>query len=123
MKKKLIIGLAILVIVGLAGLFAYKNFRQPTISNNSTEKSSSTVEIENFKFIPSVITVKPGEIITVLNKDIVNHSLTSNQEGLFDTGLIGKDQPHTFKTPANPGEYPFHCIPHPFMKGTLIVRE
>lgn len=123
MKKKLIIGIIILLIIGIAGFFAYNMFRQPTITNNLTEKPISTVRIKNFKFTPSEIIAKPGETITVINEDIVNHTITSNEEGLFDTGLIGKDQTQAFTAPTNPNKYPFHCAPHPFMKGTLIVKE
>lgn len=123
MKKKLTIGVVILLIIGIAGFFAYNKFRQPTVTNNLTEKSISTVRINNFKFTPSEITAKPGETITVTNEDIVSHTITSDEEGLFDTGLIGKDQTQTFTAPEKSNKYPFHCAPHPFMKGTLIVKE
>lgn len=123
MKKKLIIGIVILVIIIIAGLFVYNKPRQPAVTNNPTEKSTSMIEIRDFKFIPSEITAKPGETVTVTNKDITNHILVSDQEGLFNTGPIGKDQTKTFTVPTTPNEYPFHCAIHPSMKGTLIIKE
>jgi len=65
--------------------------------------------------------LKPGETITVINNDLVGHTLT-NDSGLFDTGLISNKNKVTFTAPENPGEYPFHCTPHPFMKGALTVQ-
>ena len=121
--KKIIVGVVVLVIIGVGGFFTYKNFRQSAVINNPVEKSGSSVEISNFKFIPSEITVKSGETITIVNKDIVNHTFISDQQGLFDTGPIGQNQTQTIIVPTAPGQYPFHCIPHPFMKGVLIVKE
>lgn len=80
------------------------------------------IEISNFTFSPNTITVKPGEIITITNRDTVGHSLTSDS-GLFDTGILSKNESSEVKAPIEPGEYGYHCTPHPNMKGKIIVRE
>ena len=77
--------------------------------------------IENFAFTPNIMTVSPGQVITVTNKDSVAHTLTSN-DGSFSTGLLAQDQTETFTAPTIPGTYAFHCTPHPSMTGNLIVR-
>lgn len=81
------------------------------------------ISIRDFKHSPSTITVKPGATVTVKNFDIAGHTVTSDESGIFDTGLVSKDQTLTFTAPSEPGEYPFHCTPHPYMKGILIVQN
>ena len=51
----------------------------------------------------------------------VEHSVTSDTEGAFDVHVDGKEK-KTLVAPTQPGEYPFHCVYHPSMKGTLIVK-
>ncbi|WP_234816316.1 cupredoxin domain-containing protein [Mycolicibacterium agri] len=67
------------------------------------------------------ITVAPGAEVRVANNDSVEHSVTSQAEGMFDTHVDGQ-QKGTFTAPTQPGEYPFYCVYHPSMKGTLIVE-
>jgi nitrite reductase (NO-forming) len=42
-------------------------------------------------------------------------------DGAFDSGNVdpGQSWRRRFDTP---GTYPFHCTPHPFMKGVIVVR-
>ncbi|MEM3032421.1 MAG: plastocyanin/azurin family copper-binding protein, partial [Nitrososphaerota archaeon] len=49
----------------------------------------------------------------------VGHTVTSDQ-GLFDSGLFGQGMTWAF-TFVRPGEYPYHCTPHPWMTGTVNV--
>jgi plastocyanin len=46
--------------------------------------------------------------------------VTANDKS-FDSGLLqpGKTYRRTFDTP---GQYPYYCLPHPFMKGVVVVR-
>jgi plastocyanin len=82
--------------------------------------SVATITIADMKFGESV-TVPPGAQITVKNDDSVEHSVTSETEGKFNVHVDGgKEKPLT--APTEPGEYPFYCVYHPNMKGTLIVK-
>jgi plastocyanin len=67
------------------------------------------------------ITVSPGATITIVNDDTAEHSVTSEPKGPFDTHVDGNAQ-KTFTAPTQPGEYPFICVYHANMKGTLIVK-
>ena len=84
-------------------------------------EESIAVEIKDYKFSPENFKVTPGAVITVVNKDSVKHSLTSD-EGSVDTGLINKDATITVKAPAKPGLYSFRCTPHPWMRGGMVVE-
>ena len=73
-------------------------------------------------FSPASLTVAPGAIVTVQNKDSVTHTLTDKANStLFSTGDISPGQTKTFKAPAKPGSYPFFCMIHQYMPGTLVV--
>lgn len=78
------------------------------------------VEIKKFAFQPPVITVKPGTTVAFINRDGVAHTATGNDES-FDTGLLGRDEQATV-TFDQPGRFEYHCIPHPFMQGTVMVE-
>jgi plastocyanin len=66
------------------------------------------------------ITASSGATITIVNKDTVEHSVTSDPKGPFDTDVDGGEQ-KTFTAPTQPGTYPFLCKYHSNMKGTLTV--
>jgi plastocyanin len=67
------------------------------------------------------LVVSPGATITIVNKDSVEHSVTSKPDAGFSTDVDAGEQ-KTFTAPAQPGTYPFVCRYHPNMKGTLTVQ-
>jgi plastocyanin len=67
------------------------------------------------------VTVPAGAQVTVTNNDTVEHSVTSDTNGLFDVHVDG-NQEKNFTAPNQPGQYPFHCVYHTGMKGALLVR-
>ena len=78
----------------------------------------------------SNLTVKKGDVITVTNTDTAPHTVTSGatpddpqNAKSFDSSIImpGKTAKINTSTLA-PGDYPFHCTVHPYMKGTLTVK-
>lgn len=77
--------------------------------------------IENFAHAPARIEVAAGTTIEWTNRDPVDHTVTAD-DGAWDSGLIepGGTWRRTFD---RPGTYPFHCTPHPFMRGVVVVRE
>ena len=72
-------------------------------------------------FQPAVITVVIGVNNTVIwkNEDSDLHDVHSDT-GMFYSGMIqpGASWTYTFTTP---GTYPYHCDPHPWMTGIIIV--
>ncbi len=101
--------------------------QQPPTSQVTEEQpeeamAENSVEIKNFAFNPKEVTVKPGAKITFTNQDIAGHSFTSDDGKSFDTGVLAQGKSATVTAPTTPGSYPFHCTPHPNIKGTLIVK-
>jgi plastocyanin len=60
--------------------------------------------------------------VTWINDDSGRHTVTSKDDGVFDSGMMGKGQSFSF-TFDKAGEYPYFCSPHPGMVGTVVVTE
>lgn len=89
--------------------------------SSSTPVAGTTINIKNFAFSPSTLTVAPGAKITVHNNDTsAPHTVTAVDKS-FDTGTIDPGKTATFTAPTKPGRYPYICTVHPYMKGTLVV--
>ncbi len=79
------------------------------------------VRIEDFAFSPANIVVDLGATVTWTNEDRAGHTVTSDDGGVLDSALLddGEAFRYTFDTP---GEYAYHCEPHPNMRGLVTVR-
>ena len=89
----------------------------PEATSAPAAASAATISIANMSF-GEPVTVPAGAQVTVINKDSVEHSVTSDTADQFDVEIEGNEQ-GTFAAPSQPGEY---CVYHPSMKGTLIVK-
>jgi plastocyanin len=85
--------------------------------------ASDTVHaaMEGLEFTPARLEVKPGTTVVWTNRSPVPHTVTGD-DGRWGSPLLepGQSWSYTFTTA---GSYPFHCAPHPFMKGVVTVRE
>ncbi|MHA6763681.1 cupredoxin domain-containing protein [Streptacidiphilus sp. PAMC 29251] len=86
------------------------------------DASAPQIMIDNFKFSPATLTVKPGQKVTVVNKDSTTHTVTATAGKAFDTGDIASGASGSFTAPSAPGSYPYDCTIHQFMHGTLTVK-
>ncbi len=80
----------------------------------------AAVNVVNFSFVPTPITVSSGAAITWTNKDGVQHTITSNT-GAFNSGVVDPGSTFT-QTITAPGTYAYHCAIHPSMKGVVTVQ-
>ncbi len=78
-----------------------------------------TITIKDYEF-SSVPEVAPGTRITVTNEDTEAHTVTADTGGAFDVA-VPPGASRTFTVPAKAGAYPFHCIYHSNMHGSLTV--
>ena len=79
-----------------------------------------TVVIENMAFNPQTLTVKPGDRIVWINKDLFPHTATADAKA-FDSHSIDANASWTLVA-AKAGVYAYACAFHPTMKGTLTVQ-
>jgi plastocyanin len=83
------------------------------------EAKTYKVNIGAMKFIPELVTVKIGDKIIWTNEDIGIHTATSKD---FHSGSIRPKKSWSYVT-TTAGEFPYKCLFHSGMKGTLIVKE
>ena len=136
--NKIIIAIVVLIIVvvGVYYLVFNNNSSQtptntsytPPASNNQNVNtprtpavSGATVEIKNFSFSPSTLTVKVGTKVTWTNSDSAPHTIVSDSGNIFNSPTLSSGQSFSF-TFTNPGIVDYHCSIHTTMKGKIIVE-
>jgi plastocyanin len=83
------------------------------------------IAIRDFAFHPDSLSVPPGATVTWINCEDVGtepHTTTSDPSGALwaSPDLSPGDRfSHTFPTG---GAFPYHCTPHPFMTGKVVVQ-
>ncbi|WP_246217012.1 cupredoxin domain-containing protein [Paraburkholderia panacisoli] len=78
------------------------------------------VVIEQMRFNPPTLTVKRGDRVEWVNKDLFAHTASSSAKA-FDSGSIAPNASWSFVA-GRAGSYPYLCNFHPTMRGTLNVR-
>ncbi|HWC73447.1 MAG TPA: cupredoxin family copper-binding protein [Gemmatimonadales bacterium] len=83
-------------------------------------RTGTKAEMRTMTFAPNRIEIAVGTTVVWTNNDPLVHTITAD-DGSWDSGAVdpGKTWSHTF---SKAGEYAFHCTPHPFMKGVVVVR-
>ncbi|WP_114905407.1 plastocyanin/azurin family copper-binding protein [Ornithinimicrobium murale] len=92
---------------------------EPDSPAASVEDGAALITIADFEYATTG-TIEPGAEVTVTNQDEVGHTVTSDEEGFFDVE-VGPGETVTFTAPDEPGDYSYHCIPHPAMVSVLTV--
>lgn len=82
--------------------------------------SGDAVQILDFQFDPAELTVQAGAIVTFTNDDDFAHTAEADDSS-FDTGNLDGGASGEV-TLAEPGEYPYFCAIHNYMKGTITVE-
>lgn len=78
------------------------------------------VAIDAVSYAPETLIVNVGDTVIWTNDDLYIHTVTS-KDGDFDSGNIAPGASWTLK-PTEKGEFPYSCIYHKPMTGTLVVR-
>ncbi len=81
---------------------------------------AAEVQMAGFKFEADSVVITAGQAVRWTNTDPIEHTVT------FDGAELGSPliPPHgTFSHRfATAGTYTFHCTPHPFMTGVVVVK-
>ena len=83
--------------------------------------ATHTVTIEGMAFHPQEVTVAVGDVVVWVNKDLVAHTATSSEVGIFDSKLIAAEKSWKL-TVRKKGDLAYVCTYHPTMKGILHVE-
>src|SRR2546429_388181 len=81
---------------------------------------AAQVDMAALKFAGDTVTISAGQAVRWTNRDPLEHTVT------FDGAEPGSppippngSYVHRFE---KPGTYTYHCTPHPFMKGVVVVK-
>jgi plastocyanin len=109
---------------GLAGCFSEHVQAPPAgqcvAAPDSTPQGSPIIHIIDFAFQAASTCVAVGTTVTWQNDDTQAHTSTADQ-GEWDSPLLSPGNSFTF-TFNQPGTFAFHCTPHPFMQGGVVVQ-
>ncbi len=80
-------------------------------------------------YVPSKITINEGREVEWINDDTTAHTVTSGtpqegHDGLFDSGIMMPRGEFEFTfNEFDVGTYPYYCIAHPWMVGSVTVVD
>ena len=90
-------------------------------SSSASQAAGNEIVISNMSYtVPP--SVSPGQQLTIVNNDSANHTVTADENNLFDIRVSGGGGSASFTAPTTPGSYPFHCKYHANMHGVLTVK-
>jgi plastocyanin len=116
---------AVLAVVTACGSDSSGGTTPPSASataptGSATAGGGSTVEIKNFMFTPTTLSVSAGTTVTWKFDDSTQHTVAANDNSFTSAALAsGQTFTHTF---AAAGTVAYHCSIHPFMTGTISVK-
>ena len=106
---------------------AFADHSEVTITPAAGSGAPGCEETADGCYIPSTATVDVGGVVIMSNTDTAAHTYTSGTpddgpDGVFDTSLLMAGSSFEW-SPTETGEYPYFCMVHPWMQGTIIVQE
>ena len=96
-----------------------------SIPISAIQSGHTIIAVRDFTFQPDSVAVAPGTTVTWVNcedQGTEPHTTTGDAGG-WDSGLLspGASFSHTFAT-ATGSPFTYHCEPHPFMVGKVVVQ-
>ena len=103
-----------------------------------TNQSEVAIDIKDFKYTKANIKIKKGTTVTWTNQDSMQHNVMKAHDNdgtahdpptkdevkpdVLAGQLLAKGESYSF-TFNETGASPYHCSPHPYMKGSVTVVE
>jgi plastocyanin len=82
--------------------------------------AAHTIVMEGVAFKPETLTIKKGDSVVWVNRDVFPHTATAG-ERTFNSGEIAPTRKWKFVAKKS-GRLAYLCTLHPTMKGALIVK-
>jgi|SRR6266849_1635112 len=84
--------------------------------------AAAEVIIEGLRFGNDTVTISAGQIVKWVNRDNFEHTVTFNApEAAHLSGALTPKGELAIRF-DQPGTYPYHCLPHPTMRGVVVVH-
>jgi plastocyanin len=106
---------ATFLVLSATGAVAQQEPAQQVAATNEAE-----ISIQNFHFMPEILTVKAGTAVTWVNRDEEPHNVVS-LDRVFRSKAIDGGEKFT-ATFDKPGTYKYICAVHPHMRGQIVVQ-
>ena len=116
--------MATIRILGVAALIAcgavFTSCARTQTASDQPRPRTHTVRMEGMVFSPAVLTVKAGDTVVWVNKDLVPHSATSTSAD-FDSKVVTATNSWRHRLEKT-GDFDYVCSFHPTMTGKLTVQ-
>jgi plastocyanin len=102
------------------GRYAPREISRESVRPDDDAAPVVVVSIRDYRYAPARIEIEAGSAVEWINEDQAVHTASSDN-GTWDSGAIPQGQ-RWRAVFHEPGLYPYHCGPHPFMRGVVVVR-
>ena len=94
---------------------------EPSAAAKTAHKVHVVTMSHTFSYEPQTLEVNVGDTIVWKDTDLYQHTVTSVDRKSFNSGPINPGGSWRYKA-VKEGTYAYFCVPHPNMRGTLIVH-
>ena len=94
---------------------------KPVALGASGAAIAAEVDMAALKFTVETVTISPGQAVRWTNRDPVEHTVTFDGAAEPGSPVIPPNGSYVHRF-DKPGTYTYHCTPHPFMKGVVVVK-
>jgi plastocyanin len=113
--------LLLLAAAVLAASLGFGLVRESTPADAAAAKTVR-IDIKDYAYSKEKVTVKVGTRIVWTNRDDMRHDVTRDGKAGPKSKLLDQGKRYTW-TATKAGTFTYHCSPHPFMKGTIVVKR
>lgn len=123
-------GLVVALQLLAAGCFSDRTVADPSgelvtcvVPLEAVARGDALVFIRNLAFVPQTVRISPGRSVTWINCEAEGadpHTSTAD-DGAWDSPLLPSGASFSRQFTAE-GSFDYHCLPHPFMRGAVIVE-
>jgi plastocyanin len=101
-------------------LFALCGAQAGILMADPARAAAHTIVMEGVAFKPETLTIKKGDSVVWVNRDVFPHTATAGDR-TFDSGEVAPTRKWKLVAKKS-GRFPYLCTLHPTMKGALVVK-
>lgn len=83
---------------------------------------NTLIFIRDYEFVPASVTVAPGTEVSWINCGPLDSHTSTADDGAWNSPLLAPGGVYTREF-GTAGTFEYHCAPHPFMEGSVVVQE
>lgn len=83
-------------------------------------RADAVVEMRMLALAPREVRIRAGQTVAWVNRDPLDHTVTAD-DASWMSGTFGLNEVYTRRF-DQPGRYAYFCIPHPEMRGVVVVE-